>query len=237
MKTFTKPPTANLGRWFLLSSILGHETEEHESLEIYARVLLERYGIVTKDLVQRPGEPNVTWGELYRIYLRMELSGEIERGYFIEGLGGAQFGLPEAVDDLMGRTRIGQVHAGKHAVLLNVCDPAYLFSSSGPFDIGFGRLSRLASNYAVVMDGLPAITLELGSKTLRVRDGLSAGDMADGISALVGLVDSPWPVRSYRKVEISRFQDESVIGSPVEDLLQSVGFEKESSRMVLWKAS
>ncbi|MEN6357869.1 MAG: DEAD/DEAH box helicase [Armatimonadota bacterium] len=229
-KTFAGQPASSPGRWSAFSSLAGTGRDERESLEIYARVLLERYGVVAKDIVHRPGEVDVPWGDLYQIYQRMELAGEIERGYFIEGLGGAQFGLPEAVDTLMGRSRIGQLSSTeKAAVLINACDPAYLFSSSGPFDIGFGRVARLVSNYAVVIDGLPVVSLELGSKTLRVQDGLSDEVAAKAISALAHLVDSPWPVRSFRKVEISQLADTSIIGSFVEDMMQSAGFEKEST--------
>ncbi|MCE5323635.1 DEAD/DEAH box helicase [bacterium] len=235
-KSFGRQPASSHGRWSLLSSLVGAGQDERESLEIYARVLLERYGVVAKDIVNRPGEPDTAWGDLYQIYQRMELAGEIERGYFIDGLGGAQFGLPEAVDTLMGRSRIGQLTTTeKNAVLINACDPAYLFSSSGPFDIGFGRLARLPANYAVVLNGLPVISLEMGSKTLRIRDGLCDDDTVLAISALVHLVDSPWPVRPFRKVEISQFDNTSIIGSRVADMLESAGFEKESSRMVLWR--
>jgi len=229
-KTFTQPPTRNPGRWAHLSSLSHEEIDEHESLEIYARVLLERYGVVAKDLVQRPGEPGVLWGDLYQVYQRMELSGEIERGYFIEGLAGAQFGLPEAVDDLMGRPRIGLLSSApdEHAILINSCDPAYLFSTSGPFDIEFGRLNRLPSNYAVLFQGLPAATLELGSGTLKIHDDLPPEAISPTISALRHLVDTPWPIRPYRKVEIK-----STPSKQIEDLLRSAGFEEESNSLVL----
>lgn len=234
-KTFAHPPDRNPGRWVLLPSLSRHEPEEGESLEILARVLLERYGVVAKGLVQRPGEPDVLWGDLYAVYQRMELAGEIERGYFVDGLAGAQFGLPEAVDELLGRSRPGLARPAEdgQAILVNCCDPAYLFATSGPFDTGFGRLNRLPSNYAVLLDGLPAITVELGSGTLGVREGLDPEALARGVSALTRLMDSPWPVRPYRKVMISSLGSEPIEGSPVEPLLRSAGFEHESGGLVL----
>jgi len=234
-RTFTHVPDPNPGRWALLSSFARHEVDELESLEVLARVLLERYGIVAKDLAQRPGEPDVQWGELYRIYQRMELAGEIERGYFVDGLAGAQFGLPEAVDDILDRRRAGISESAGDAcpVLVNSCDPAYGFSASGPFDAGFGGVNRLPSNYAVVLRGLPAVTVELGSGILRARDGLDWDDLAACVGELVHLVDSPWPVRHYRKAEIISFGSEPVMGSPAEELLEAAGFENEGERMVL----
>jgi ATP-dependent Lhr-like helicase len=234
-RSFTLPPNPNPGRWVLLSSFSRHETDELESLEIYARILLERYGIVAKDLVQRPGEPDVLWSDLYRVYQRMELAGEIERGYFVEGLAGAQFGLPEVIDDLLGRSHFGsdQSSSDSQPVLLNSCDPAYLFSAAGPFNIGTGRINRLPSNYVVLLNGLPAITVELGSGTLRLHTDLTSESLAACILELVHMTDSPWPIRPYRKVEISYFGTESVIGSSIEGLLRSAGFEEENNRLVL----
>ncbi len=231
-------PFSGPGRWTLLSPLAPHEADEQESLEIYARILLERYGVVAKDLVQRTGEPGVVWGDLYEVYQRMELSGEIERGYFVDGLAGAQFGLPEAVDDLMDRSRMGSMRRepDRHPILVNACDPAYLYSSAGPFDVGFGRVTRLPSNYAVLIDGHPALTIELGSGTLAVRDDLSPDDAAIAIPTLKHLLDAPWPVRPYRRIELTSLGSGPIAGSPVEDLLTTIGFEHQGSRMVLWSA-
>lgn len=236
-KTFSSPsPTANPGRWMLLSSMLHSDVDEHESLEILARVLLERYGVVSKDLVQRPGEPDVLWADLYAVYQRLELAGEIERGYFVDGLAGAQFGLPEAVDDLLGRNRVGWMHEqpDERPVLVNVCDPAYLFSSAGPFELDFGRMNRLPSNYAVLIAGMPAVTVELGSNTIRVRDDLSPEQITNAISELSHLVDSPWPVRPYRKVELAKLDTGPIAGSAVEEHLINAGFDKTGAKFVLW---
>jgi ATP-dependent Lhr-like helicase len=243
-KSFTSSPSANPGRWMLLSSLMRYQIDIQESLEILARVLLERYGIVAKDLVQRTGEPDVLWGNLYEVYQRMELSGEIERGYFVDGLAGAQFGLPDAVDELMDRyhkssSRIFNPSPDAHKqapVLVNVCDPAYLWSAVGPFDGGFGRLNRLPSNYAVLLNGLPVLTLEMGAKRLSIRQDTSVEDVETAIAALPRLVDHPWPIRSYRKVEIASLDSDPILGSPVEGALRHAGFERESEKLVLWSA-
>lgn len=234
-RTFTGPPEPNPGRWMLLSSLSRHEVDAQESLEIHARILLERYGIVAKDLAQRLGEPEVAWGDLYRVYQRMELAGEIERGYFVDGLAGAQFGLPEAVDELLGRSRARRALRSDddQPVLINYCDPAYLFSASGPFDSAISGANRLPSNYAVLLHGLPAVTVELGSSVLRVRDQLSAHDLAACIAELARLMGNPWPIRHYRKIELTSVGSEPIFGSPVEGLLREIGFEEESRGLVL----
>ncbi|MCE5197998.1 MAG: DEAD/DEAH box helicase [Armatimonadota bacterium] len=234
-RTFTNPPSANPGRWVLLSSLCNYNVNEQDSLEIYARILLERYGIVAKELVYRTGEIDIVWNDLYEIYKRMELSGEIERGYFVDGLGGAQFGLPEAVDVLLGRSRVGFISssADDYPILVNSCDPAYLYSAAGPFDVSSFRMNRLTSNYAVLFGGQPVLTLELGSGTLRMREDTNKDDMPKFVSALTQLINSPWPIRPYRKVEIASFDTQPIINSPIDAVLRSCGFEEENNKLVL----
>ncbi|MEN6520207.1 MAG: DEAD/DEAH box helicase [Armatimonadota bacterium] len=232
-KTFTRPPDANPGRWVLLSSLGGCDVDRHDCLEIYARILLERYGVVAKDIVYRTGEIEVIWNDLYEIYQRMELSGEIERGYFVDGLAGAQFGLPEAVDELLGRSRTGLTNSTDDLpVLINSCDPAYLYSAAGPFDAGAYRMNRLPSNYAVLSGGRPVLTLELGSGTIRIREDVNESDIPSFISTLSQLMDSPWPIRPYRKVEISSFDTQPIIGSPIDAIMRSCGFEADNNKLV-----
>ncbi|MCI0462257.1 MAG: DEAD/DEAH box helicase, partial [Gemmataceae bacterium] len=80
------------GRWSLLP--WGRpDTEEHAVFR--AEVLLQRYGIVARELaLLDPAMP--PWRVLYEVLSRMEWAGAVRRGYFAEGLSGAQFALPEA---------------------------------------------------------------------------------------------------------------------------------------------
>ena len=64
-----------------------------------AGVLLERYGIVSRELALLD-EMMPPWRVLYEVLSRLELAGEVRRGYFVEGLAGAQFALPEAIGQL-----------------------------------------------------------------------------------------------------------------------------------------
>jgi len=236
-RTFVQPPQPIPGRWTTLSSLLHQELDDEERVEIVARILLEGYGVVAKNLVQRTGEPQIVWSRLYSAYQRMELAGEIQRGYFVEGLSGAQFALPEVVDRLLGlgrRTQTDDLSRQKPtAVLVNACDPAYLFSASGPFDKGFGRLSRIPSNYVVLLNGMPAVTVELASGTLSVRPDLASEELQLALNELVHLVDSPWPIRPYRKVTLRYFGTQPILGSSIEPILREIGFERELHSLTL----
>src|SRR5688500_3197517 len=88
------------GRWSKLETEPPAGGDREAALELYARTLLQRYGIVCRRLLMR--EPfAIAWRELLRVYRRLEARGEIRGGRFVSGVSGEQFALPEAV--AMGR--------------------------------------------------------------------------------------------------------------------------------------
>jgi ATP-dependent helicase Lhr and Lhr-like helicase len=89
----TGPPTVT-GRWSLLPE---PDPDPTRRLHALARTLLERHGIVTKGAVTAERTAG-GFGALYPVLRAMEEAGHCRRGYFVEGLGGAQFALPGAVD-------------------------------------------------------------------------------------------------------------------------------------------
>src|SRR5205823_2875091 len=81
------------GRWSLLN--WGQPDPEAQAV-LQAMLLLQRYGVAARELALL--DPwLLPWRVLYEVLSRMELAGEVRRGYFVEGLSGAQFALPEAV--------------------------------------------------------------------------------------------------------------------------------------------
>lgn len=92
-----KRPLFTLGRWSILHA--DHPREPNQQMEAIAWVLLNRYGVVFRDLLAR--EKNIPpWRELLRVYRRLEDRGEIRGGRFVDGFLGEQFALPYAVDSL-----------------------------------------------------------------------------------------------------------------------------------------
>ena len=113
------------GRWSLVhrAGALGPPASDEARAERLARILLARYGIVSRDVLEREAGA-WEWQQLYRVYQRLELRGEVRRGYFVTGLSGIQFALPEAVEALRSRDA-----SDSAIVVLNATDPAHLLGS------------------------------------------------------------------------------------------------------------
>jgi len=124
------------------------------ALEVFARTLLRRYGVVFRRLLDRESL-SASWYELGRIYRRLEARGEIRGGYFVSGISGEQFALPEAIAQL--RAMRKQAPGGPF-VILSGADPLNLTGILAPTP----RVSALASNRILLRDGVTIAALEGG---------------------------------------------------------------------------
>jgi ATP-dependent Lhr-like helicase len=133
------------GRWSLLAPAEPRPADE--VMESLARLFLQRYGIVWRDLVMREALAP-TWRELLFVYRRMEARGEVRGGRFVAGFVGEQFALPEAVD--MARAVRRQAPSGGR-VRLSAVDPLNLTGvvTPGP------RVPAMPGNVVTYVDGLP----------------------------------------------------------------------------------
>jgi ATP-dependent helicase Lhr and Lhr-like helicase len=116
--------------------------------------LLRRYGVVFRRLLERESFP-VTWYELGRIYRRWEARGEIRGGYFVGGVSGEQFALPEAIGLLRS---IRKSSSNRELVTLSAGDPLNL---QGVLTPG-ARIPAFTANRILFRDGLPIAALESG---------------------------------------------------------------------------
>jgi ATP-dependent Lhr-like helicase len=124
------------------------------AIETFARVLLRRYGIVFRRLLERESL-RVSWYELGRVYRRFEARGEIRGGHFINGASGEQFALPEAIGLLRSIRKAGS--AGE-LIVINAADPLNLLGilTSEP------RIPAITANRILLRDGLPIAALNAG---------------------------------------------------------------------------
>src|SRR5438067_2053218 len=150
------------GRWSLLRSEMTTHTSGNgadkssrdRAIEKFARVLLRRYGVVFRRLLERENF-DVTWYELGRICRRWEARGEIRGGYFVGGISGEQFALPEAIGLLRS---IRKASKSGELITLSASDP---LNFQGILTPG-SRIAALTSNRILFCDGLPIAALEAG---------------------------------------------------------------------------
>jgi ATP-dependent helicase Lhr and Lhr-like helicase len=167
------------GRWSLLrtdfaSQPSGNGAESFAraaAIEQFARVFLHRYGVVFRRLLEQESFP-VTWYELGRIYRRWEARGEIRGGYFVGGVSGEQFALPEAIGLLRS---IRKTSPDGELIALSAADPLNLQGvlTPGP------RIAALTANRILFLDGLPIAALEAGEIRKFATANPSGGRLAD----------------------------------------------------------
>jgi ATP-dependent Lhr-like helicase len=225
------------GRW----SVVAWGRPEPEAQAIaQVSLLLERYGIVARELALL--DPwLLPWRVLYEVFSRLELAGSVRRGYFVEGLTGAQFALPEAAQLLQ------ELHlpstATAPALLLNSLDPANLYGSGAPFDIalldgGTRPLLRRLGNFLVLRAGRPVLLIEQHGKRLTALPSASRDDVAAAVACLPGLCDhyrSTAPAATLRhKITVEEWNGEPVTATEGRALLEAVGFVRDYQAMTLY---
>ncbi|MEX0700405.1 MAG: DEAD/DEAH box helicase [Acidimicrobiia bacterium] len=153
-------PPHSAGRWSLLAVPVEPATTRAAAL---VEQLLDRHGIVTRAAVAAEQIPGGFAG-LYPVFTHLEEIGRIRRGYFVEGLGGAQFASPGAVDRLRSDPDTG-------LVALAATDPANPYGAALPWpDIPDLSLARSAGSYVFLAEGRLAGYLERGGKRLTFLD-------------------------------------------------------------------
>ncbi|MBV9410327.1 MAG: DEAD/DEAH box helicase, partial [Acidimicrobiia bacterium] len=206
--TVLGPPKAQ-GRWSLVDADLPRdESVPTERSMRLASVLLDRHGVLTRESVRGEGHAG-GFAAVYPVLRAMEEAGRVRRGYFVAGLGGAQFALAGAVDRLRHRP---DDDADPTALVLAATDPANPYGVALPWPAKGPQ--RAAGAYVVLLDGVPSLYLERGGRTvvtLRAYDGTWEAAAVDGLGSLV--VDG-----RLRRLALERFDEEL---SPV---LRSAGF-------------
>jgi ATP-dependent Lhr-like helicase len=206
-------PPAAAGRWSLLAPLLAPEPAPTEAAHARAMQLLERHGVLTREAVLSEGAPGGYAG-VYGVLRALEESGKVRRGYFVDGLGAAQFALPGAVDRLRALREPGREAP---VVALAAADPAQPYGAALPWPASAGRPARVAGAYVALADGELAAYLERGSRSLLTFPASADAPWADAIAALVkdGRV---------RRIELSKIDGSPASTSAEADALRASGF-------------
>ena len=215
--------TATQGRWSPTARLFTGRPDRRALAEL----LLERQGIVTRDGVRGEGIPG-GYGAVYGELRSLETLGLCRRGYFVEGLGGAQFALGGAVERLRElRQKEGEQ---PEALVLAAADPAQPYGAALPWPKRAGaRAARVGGARVVLLGGEAALFVERGGRSLvPLRDAEEEWLRA----ALAALVED---VRrsGLKRLAVERFDGVPVVETEIMPLLLEAGFVAGPRRAVL----
>ena len=194
-----------------------------EMAHALAEQLLDRHGVVTRESVLAEGVRG-GFAAVYPVLKAMEEAGRVRRGYFVAGLGAAQFALPGAIDRLRSTREAGDVPVAQGSsptarapeiLVLAAADPAQPYGAALAWPGSSGRPSRSAGAYVVLAGGSPAAFLERGARSLVTF--AEAGVWIDGLVSLV-------KDGRIRKVELTRIDGMPAADSPHATALRDAGF-------------
>jgi ATP-dependent helicase Lhr and Lhr-like helicase len=206
------------GRWSLTAPIFAGAPGPGARLRAQAELMMERYGIVTRETVLAEGVPG-GFSTLYSELGNLELLGTARRGYFVEGLGGAQFALPGAVE----RLRSLPEAKGDYLVLA-ATDPANPYGASLPWPKleGGRRPGRTPGAHLLTRDGEPVVFIERGGRGLLRLRSMEEAELGAAMQALADAVVAG----QLPKLAIEKLDGEAVIGSGHEEALIGAGFSR-----------
>jgi ATP-dependent Lhr-like helicase len=202
------------------------ETDPTRRALAAADALLDRYGVVTRGAV---GAERVAGGfaAVYPVLKAAEESGRARRGYFVDGLGAAQFAVPGAVDRLRAQARPDDLRQPAGTLVLAATDPANVYGAAlpwpqaAPSDRG-GRghqPARKAGALVVLVDGACVLYVERGGRTLLsfADDPALLQPAADALALAVrdGVLG---------KLAVERADGAPIVASPLGDALEAAGF-------------
>ena len=147
-------PPSSEGRWSLLPGMsnMSEGTGESETARAaaLAQTLLDRHGVVTREAVQAEDIAG-GFSAVYPVLAAMEAAGKVRRGYFVAGLGAAQFAAPGADDRLRSLRDPGE---SPQVCVLASTDPANPYGAALAWPERAGaRLARAAHTRVVLVDG------------------------------------------------------------------------------------
>jgi len=215
-------PPAGAGRWSLVAPLLEPRPTTTAAAAATAMQLLERYGVVTREAVLGEGVVGGYAG-VYAVLKVLEERGQARRGYFVSGLGAAQFSLPGAVDRLRSVREAPDHELHPENVppplVLAATDPAQPYGATLPWPESPGRPARAAGALVVLHAGEVLVWFDRRSHHLVTFPGALRTEVwAEALATLV-------KDGRARSIEVRKVDGEAVgAGSPVVPVLQRNGF-------------
>ena len=228
------PPRA-AGRWSLVAGLVGEERSPTERGHASAHTLLERYGVVTREAVLAEGATGGFAG-VYPVLKAMEEAGRVRRGYFVAGLGAAQFAMPGAVDRLRAER---EPRDDRSAIVVAATDPANPYGAALAWprrdDAERAALQRVPGAYVVIVDGAAALYVERGGRGLITLAAFDNAEVANAaVAALAALIGPGGPLRELSVERVDRIPVAESVAAP---LLRDAGFRPSYRSYLLRQSS
>jgi len=219
------------GRWSLarVPRVLGPDVDEAAWAEMIGRQWLERYGIVSREIWRRE-RPVIAWRAIYRELKRLEFRGEVRRGYFVRGLSGAQFALPEAVEAL----RSSSADEQPSAVVMRASDPANVYLLPMPQDPARDPFVRPRSRGAllITVDGVVVMIAEGRGARITLRANTEPAIVTRAAAALAAHL-AP---RVSRDIAVETIDGQPAGGSTHLDAFREAGFKRGSTGLRYYRS-
>jgi ATP-dependent Lhr-like helicase len=199
----------------LVAPLLEPSSAPTEIAHAQALQLLERHGVLTREAVLAEGIDG-GFAAVYPVLKALEERGQVRRGYFVAGLGAAQFAVPGAVDRLRSSREPGD--GDLSPIVLAATDPAQPYGAALSWPESAGRPARAAGALVVLVAGDAVAYLERGGRSLVSFEG--AHHHPHWAEALVELVKNG----RVRKLEIGKIDGAPAAESPLAGHLRSAGF-------------
>jgi len=225
------------GRWFLTSSfaLSGNRLNMEEQIISQARLLLNRYGILVKEWFRRE-RGFYPWYQIFQMLKRLEWQGEIRRGYFIEGLSGIQFALPQALDLL---TTVAESKRSDRVQMISTLDPALPFSGNIAWNLHTSdgekiEVTRSALNHLIFWREHPIVYTENYAQRIWTLSAFKKEAVMQIVDTLKTWLRLPEVYRPGKKTVIEKINNKAAMKSDLTDYFLSAGFEKDGHLLVLW---
>jgi ATP-dependent Lhr-like helicase len=225
-------PLALGGRWALVSGLVDPTVGDTERAHALASQLLDRHGLLARDSMGIEVAPG-GFGSVYRVLRTMEEAARVRRGYFVQGLGGAQFAYPGIVDRLR---RVRESSDDGVARLLAATDPASPYGWLVPWP-AFGGVSdrppqRAVGARVVLVGGQAVLYAQRGGRHLRIRYDSPGELVVKAVEALAPLARHT----RRRQLEVQAIDDEDALLSRWREAFEQAGF-RASYKSLLSDAS
>jgi ATP-dependent Lhr-like helicase len=231
-KTLRNTPGWN-GRWTLTKSraLMGKNLTTEELAFRQAKILLRRYGVVSREMALRE-DFLLSWTLIAQELQRLEMRGEIRRGYFVQGLSGMQFALPAAAEQIKELSAPGRAQENATPVVLNACDPANPFG--GAIEIpGFAsdmRLTRLPGNHLACINGTPVLYAENSGTRIWFAENIAQAESQSVLQEFLLFLKSSHPEVSNVRIEYCGSQ--RPMESPRAEVFKTLGFYRDARQAI-----